>query len=506
MWPWSKNRNQVSKLQEEIAELRRQRAFEGREFKALREKLIELEDSPVVGLAQRLEARLPRGLAKAPKWIVAFLLTGALGSIASFLLLYWQTDTMRRQLEVLRKQLEKEVSQIELSSSQLEHQKILYKDQTGHQTRLLQRQDEQLERQNQEMLTNLQLQADSNQILQEQASLIEAQVEHSRLLLAHAEAQLEQVVKQIEIQEFDRRFAHRNELLRILYDVSDCELDAAAEEDLKSLADSWKRDRRDLGDWASYVAGREHVTVDRRLYMSRCQPVAPIELRVEAVRILSQLAQGDGIDLEGVDLRNARLGRMFLAKGNFERASFSGAHLESSNFSRSFLSDARMFRSALRYADFSDANLEGANLVQADLRHAVLQDATLSNAVLAEARLGNADLSRANLYSVNFSGADLSDAILVGAGLSKARLSATELECAKLFGADLSEVQGLIQDQLDQTCGDSNTKIPGNMQRPRHWLNRPWNLAHSGHYPDEAVCPGSWAPVLRASACGVWEN
>jgi hypothetical protein len=36
-------------------------------------------------------------------------------------------------------------------------------------------------------------------------------------------------------------------------------------------------------------------------------------------------------------------------------------------------------------------------------------------------------------------------------------------------GADLSQAEDLIQQQIEITCGDDMTKLPGNLQRPTTW-------------------------------------
>jgi hypothetical protein len=103
----------------------------------------------------------------------------------------------------------------------------------------------------------------------------------------------------------------------------------------------------------------------------------------------------------------------------------------------------------LSFADLRDADL-------AKLHIANLSGANLSGADLSEANLIKADLPRAYLYGANLSkanlsGADLSDANLRGANLS---------------GADLSGALNVRQSQLDQACGDSDSKPPSGFAVP----------------------------------------
>ena len=155
------------------------------------------------------------------------------------------------------------------------------------------------------------------------------------------------------------------------------------------------------------------------------------------------------------------------------------------------LSGATLGFAELNDANLAHANLSGATLTFAKLHRADLDSATLSGAVLFRAELIGADLTRANLSDANLSGANLSgarlgiaipsDSIVVdprsgvvedlgGANLSKANLSfadlsGADLTHANLSGADLSDanlsdVKNLTQAQLDEACGNANTKLP----------------------------------------------
>ena len=84
-------------------------------------------------------------------------------------------------------------------------------------------------------------------------------------------------------------------------------------------------------------------------------------------------------------------------------------------------------------------NLQGANLVNANLQLAILT---------------NTNLQEANLYQANLQEANLINANLQGAILRKATLQ----------GADLPNVLGLTQEQLDEACGDAETRLPSGLK------------------------------------------
>jgi hypothetical protein len=68
------------------------------------------------------------------------------------------------------------------------------------------------------------------------------------------------------------------------------------------------------------------------------------------------------------------------------------------------------------------------------------------------------------LSQARFTGANLSEADLSEAGLSEADLAG-----AILYRADLSGAQHLTQEQLEQTTGDADTKLPPHLKPPAHW-------------------------------------
>jgi uncharacterized protein YjbI with pentapeptide repeats len=86
----------------------------------------------------------------------------------------------------------------------------------------------------------------------------------------------------------------------------------------------------------------------------------------------------------------------------------------------------------------------GADLVGKDLRGADLRGANLRGAYLIGADLKGADLRLADVIGADFRGADLG-------------------------GADLTGAIFLIQSQLDAATGDTRTRIPAPLTRPRHW-------------------------------------
>jgi uncharacterized protein YjbI with pentapeptide repeats len=118
-------------------------------------------------------------------------------------------------------------------------------------------------------------------------------------------------------------------------------------------------------------------------------------------------------------------------------------------------------------ANFCEADLEGANLNEAMLAGANFAKAELHNAQLKEANLTRANFSEAQLH-----GAILDDAMLHLAILHKAVLQGASLKNAMLYqanlqGADLRNVKGLTQYQINMACMDQHTKLPRGLSHPK---------------------------------------
>lgn len=86
---------------------------------------------------------------------------------------------------------------------------------------------------------------------------------------------------------------------------------------------------------------------------------------------------------------------------------------------------------------------------------AEFEDATLTEANLPNSKLVDANLSRADLSRSIFTNSDFTNA-----RLNETNFSGSQLQGVNFSGADLSTSQGLQQAQLDEACGDENTRLP----------------------------------------------
>ena len=125
-------------------------------------------------------------------------------------------------------------------------------------------------------------------------------------------------------------------------------------------------------------------------------------------------------DLRNTDLRGLRLEKIDLSKFNLARADMSGVSFFGTNL--------------------NGAHLVSANFSNAGLRCAKFNEAYLLNATFTGARIVNADFTDAELECVDFT-----DALLKEVKIEGARLKDTNLTDAELLN-----VQGLQQHQLDE--------------------------------------------------------
>ncbi|MBI1247791.1 hypothetical protein GC197_08065 [bacterium] len=147
-----------------------------------------------------------------------------------------------------------------------------------------------------------------------------------------------------------------------------------------------------------------------------------------------------GINLEGAQLRDAKI-----AASDFRGARLAGAVLQEANLSFSDFANADLTGVQLKDANLDHANLREANLSQADLDAAILSNAKLKEAQCVEAKFTRAKLVSANFSNVDATSADfhranLADAIFESATLDQAQFTEADLSYANLQNASLKKV------------------------------------------------------------------
>lgn len=165
-------------------------------------------------------------------------------------------------------------------------------------------------------------------------------------------------------------------------------------------------------------------------------------------------------DLSYTDLRGSSLNGTNFAKATLIRSSLAGSKAAKANFTR-----IEGYRT-----DFSQVAAPGASFASAELQRADFTGAELTGADFQKAELGRATFSGAVITGGNFAMANLSRVVFQGAKFEgPIDLSGAFLFLTRFEGVDLSVATGLQQWQIEQACGDANTKLPAALKPPSDW-------------------------------------
>lgn len=117
-------------------------------------------------------------------------------------------------------------------------------------------------------------------------------------------------------------------------------------------------------------------------------------------------------------------------------------------------------------ADLAYMDLEGIDVSNARLRQADLQLSTFENWNFSGANLSVSNLFGTRFNRSDFSNANFQNAALVGTYFGNSDLKGADMTGANASGADFSIAKGLTQAQLNAACGDSSTRLPKGMTIP----------------------------------------
>jgi len=106
----------------------------------------------------------------------------------------------------------------------------------------------------------------------------------------------------------------------------------------------------------------------------------------------------------------------------------------------------------------------GCNLAGSDLTNTCVKAKNLTGADFNRANAVLMCMSFANFTNATFRGTDLSAANLAHATVDGADFTGAVMDITSIKGTDLSRAKGLTQNQLDQACGDADTKAPAGLK------------------------------------------
>lgn len=211
---------------------------------------------------------------------------------------------------------------------------------------------------------------------------------------------------------------------------------------------------------------RVHST-DPALRPTTPDPASPVRPAVDvhaAVTVLARLPVRDGVpraDLLGANLTGpASLRRLQIPGGNLD-----GTNLNKADLSSARLEKVSLVRASLNEATLADVRMAGANLAGAMLSETNLTGARMAGVNLTGAWLIGANFTRARLVGAKFSGARMDGTILLPDSLR-----ILNIRQAVFKRADLTDVRGLTQEQINAAGGDRWTVLPTGLARPASWI------------------------------------
>lgn len=209
--------------------------------------------------------------------------------------------------------------------------------------------------------------------------------------------------------------------------------------------------------------------------------------------------------LEGVEAWNARR-----KKDDF-LAEFSGANLSSilsieeplhdsagnaikdhageqllASAKRPDLSKIDLFQAQLERTILSETIFTEAMLAHTNMKSADLQNTTLIATIFSLADMRNADLSNSVLRMVDFVNADLANSKFDNADVRTFTPEQGIVFSGRQNYCDFSKAKGLTQEQLDTMLGDSETRIPDGLKRPKHWPVFDPKSSNEEHYSSDS--------------------
>ena len=191
-----------------------------------------------------------------------------------------------------------------------------------------------------------------------------------------------------------------------------------------------------------------------------------------------------GMDWSGCKKTNKMLDDSNFAGSRFNNANLALSNLDESNFTGASLIKVDMTRASAMHSQFEDADMTKAVGYRAHFDHSQfvktrLDKSEFSRATFIKAVIKDVDWSRSELGRANFSNAQLDNVKFEFSNLSRVQFANSQLNNVDFSGsytyrthfedADLSRVKGLTQVQLEISCGNDKTQLPGSLSKPENW-------------------------------------
>ncbi len=176
------------------------------------------------------------------------------------------------------------------------------------------------------------------------------------------------------------------------------------------------------------------------------------------------------MQLQNADFSGSIFNRSNLSGGKFDNSNLSTTHFrraylvgvtgEKVNLEASIMPDATLIEAKLTESNLRAVDLRRADMTRGEFKGSIFNDSKLISASAEDADFTGSHFINARADHIDLEGANLSDAVMHGVKFGNAVFDRTKLSGTDLSGADLRNVTGLIQSQLDVACGSYKTRLP----------------------------------------------
>jgi uncharacterized protein YjbI with pentapeptide repeats len=174
------------------------------------------------------------------------------------------------------------------------------------------------------------------------------------------------------------------------------------------------------------------------------------------------------------DYTGSRFDDAILTLSQIDKSIFKGASLVKADLTRvdatgSRFEDADLSKAVGYRASFDAVILRRSNMTKSEFFRASFREAEIEDVDLSKSELGRADFTAARLDGVDFSYSNLSRVVFHDAVLSEVDFEGAYTYLTRFEGVDLRAARMLTQAQLDQSCGDSKTRLPQDLRASASW-------------------------------------
>lgn len=198
------------------------------------------------------------------------------------------------------------------------------------------------------------------------------------------------------------------------------------------------------------------------------------------------------MQLQNADFSGSSFNRSNLSGGNFDNTNLSTTHFRRAylvgvtgnkvNLEASIMPDSTLIEAELTDSNLKSVDLRRADLTRGHFNGSIFNDAKLISASAEDADFTGTQFINAHAEHIDLEGANLTDAVMHGVKFGNAVFDRANLNKTDLSGADMRNVTGLTQAQLDVACGSYKTRLPARLSIAYCTPSSDTMTAHAGSH------------------------